>query len=315
MEDTQTDILAQVSDWWETDYSQEDMGIDQENNFFSLNEISQGSEMELSTGENALTDDSQNYSENALTDDSQNYEEQSLSENASTDDSQNYEEQFLSENASTDDSQIDADVLAQASDWQNYLAESWDISQFDGSGSPEIDAEYWEYQGNNNSCAVVAQMTVCESITGLDLNQSEVARIAQENGWYDPERGTDSENVGKILEYYGIPTEKKYNASLDDIAAALERGDKVIVGLDSNEIWYPQRDANGNPVELPNAGHAVWVTGIDPQPDGSVKIILNDSGTPNGQMEVVDAKDFINAWEDCGNLIVVADTPDPSMAV
>ncbi|NJO65669.1 MAG: hypothetical protein HC836_48625 [Richelia sp. RM2_1_2] len=104
---------------------------------------------------------------------------------------------------------------------------------------------------------------------------------------------------------------KATNASLEDIADALEKGDKIIVGLDANEIWSPLRDAmTGSPVEQTNGGHAVWVTGIDTEPDGSVKIILNDSGTDSGQMKAVDAQDFLNAWDDYGNLLLVADTPE-----
>jgi hypothetical protein len=70
----------------------------------------------------------------------------------------------------------------------------------------------------------------------------------------------------------------------------------------------------GSPIEQSNAGHAVWVTGIDQQPDGSVKIILNDSGTPDGQMKAVDAEDFLNAWEDFGNFVVVADAPEQTVS-
>ena len=101
---------------------------------------------------------------------------------------------------------------------------------------------------------------------------------------------------------------------LEDIANALEKGDRVIVALDANEIWSPLRDADGIPIEQPNGGHAVWVTGIDPQADGSVKIILNDSGHPDGKMTAIDAVDFLNAWEDYSNFIVVADAPDHTIS-
>jgi hypothetical protein len=187
----------------------------------------------------------------------------------------------------------------------------WNPSDFDGWGNPEADAHCWHRQEGNSSCAVVAQIGVYESITGQEISEAEACRIAQENGWYDPESGTTPENVGKFLKYWGIPTDQRYDGTLVDIADALERGDKVIVGLDANEIWYPARDPEtGAPMEQSNAGHAVWITGIDPEPDGSVKIILNDSGTPDGRMMVVNAEDFLNAWADYGNLLVVADAPD-----
>jgi len=120
--------------------------------------------------------------------------------------------------------------------------------------------------------------------------------------------------VGKLLNELGVPTEQKYDSTLLDIADALEKGDRIIVGLDANEIWQPIRDKLGNPLEQTDAGHAVWVTGIDTKPDGSVKIILNDSGDPNGMMKVVDALDFLNAWEDYGNFLVTADASGHSVS-
>jgi hypothetical protein len=90
----------------------------------------------------------------------------------------------------------------------------------------------------------------------------------------------------------------------------LQHNDRVIVGLNANEIWHPCRDsATGEPVELPLAGHAVWVTGIDQELDGSIKVILCDSGTPDGRAEAVDVADFLNAWADYGNEMVVAHQP------
>jgi hypothetical protein len=193
------------------------------------------------------------------------------------------------------------------------LAADSNLSQFDGWGTPIEDANCWQQQEGSNSCAVVAQIGVYESITGVDISEVQACQIAQANGWYDPEIGTIPEHVGKILNELGIPTWQSYDATLDDIATALEQGDKVIVGLDGNEIWKPVKDpVTGSPIEQSDAGHAVWVTGIDRQPDGSVKIILNDSGTANGQMMAVDAEDFLNSWADLGNFLVVADAPDDS---
>ena len=195
--------------------------------------------------------------------------------------------------------------------WEYAPDACWEPDRFEGWGNPIEDADCWQLQDGQNSCAVVAQIGVYESITGEDISEAEACQIAEENGWFDPEIGTYPENVGKLLEALGIPTEQRYEANLEDIATALERGDKVIVALDANEIWTPIRDpATGSPVEQSNGGHAVWVTGIDQQPDGSVQIILNDSGTPDGRMKAVDAADFLNAWQDYGNLLVVADAPD-----
>jgi hypothetical protein len=190
----------------------------------------------------------------------------------------------------------------------------WDVTEFNGWGEPIENADFWHQQSGQNSCAVVAQTNIFESITGVSISEEKACEIAQKNGWFDPNIGTRPDDVGKLLNEFGIPTEQKYDAHLEDIVNALEKGDCVIVALDANEIWYPMRDANGAAIEQTNGGHAVWVTGIDTQPDGSVKIILNDSGNPDGKMAAIDAVDFLNAWEDYSNFIVVADAPDNTIS-
>ena len=190
----------------------------------------------------------------------------------------------------------------------------WDVTDFNGFGEPIENADFWHQQSGQSSCAIVAQTSIFESITGVHISEEKACEIAQEHGWFDPNIGTRPDDVGKLLNELGVPTEQKYDAHLEDIANALEKGDRVIVALDANEIWSPLRDADGIPIEQPNGGHAVWVTGIDPQADGSVKIILNDSGHPDGKMTAIDAVDFLNAWEDYSNFIVVADAPDHTIS-
>ena len=190
----------------------------------------------------------------------------------------------------------------------------WDVRDFNGFGEPMENADFWHQQSGQNSCAVVAQTSIFEAIRGVHISEEKACEISQENGWFDPDIGTRPSDVGKLLNKLGVPTEQKYDSHLEDIADALEKGDLVIVALDANEIWYPMRDADGTAIEQPNGGHAVWVTGIDTQADGSVKIILNDSGNPDGQMTAIDAVDFLNAWEDYSNFIVVADAPDNTIS-
>lgn len=198
-----------------------------------------------------------------------------------------------------------------------YVPETdWNPSQFDGFGDPIQEAQFWHEQTSPTSCALVAQTNIYESITGEHLSEDEICRIAEANCWYSCESGTPLSSVGNILNALGVPTEQRYEATLVDVAEALERGNKVIVGLDANEIWTPLRDATTDePIEQSDAGHAVWVTGIDQEPDGSVKIILNDSGNPDGQMNAVDAKDFLNAWYDFGNFLAIAYPPVPRVLV
>ncbi|MGB7441832.1 MAG: hypothetical protein WA919_12245 [Coleofasciculaceae cyanobacterium] len=196
-------------------------------------------------------------------------------------------------------------------EWYHHRT-SWPPNEpFNGVGEPHLDAQFWQPQTDAASCAVVTQLEVYESLKGVKMPEEAICKVAEANGWYDPSTGTPQHDVGKVLEACGVETEQTYDATLVDIYDALERGDKVIVALDGNEIWHPLRDASTNmPIEQSaDFGHTVWVTGIHQSQDGSIKIFINDTFTVDGQMKIVDALDFLNAWNDFGNHLVVAQAP------
>jgi len=176
-------------------------------------------------------------------------------------------------------------------------------------GDPLTDSIYWRKQAGSSSCAVIAQISVYESLTGYRVSETAACNYAESQGWFSPQTGTSIPNIGKILTAFGVATYGGYNPTLNQLAYALSKGDKPIVTLDANEIWYPKRDRYGNPIEQYNACHAIWVTGIDIKPNNSINVILNDSGTSYGKSEVVSYTDFYNAWRDYSFQIVVADNP------
>ncbi|WP_319423502.1 hypothetical protein [Pleurocapsa sp. FMAR1] len=118
---------------------------------------------------------------------------------------------------------------------------------------------------------------------------------------------TYSSTTLQSLKSLAIETYRSYNTSFATLQDALSMGDKPIVGLDGNKIWQPQYDQYGNSLEQKDADHAVWVTGINYEFDGSVDIILNDSGTPNGCSSVVEYNDFMNTWSDHDSFVASAD--------
>ncbi|MBW4535634.1 MAG: C39 family peptidase [Pleurocapsa minor HA4230-MV1] len=176
-------------------------------------------------------------------------------------------------------------------------------------GDPLIDADYWREQRGDYSCAVVAQISVYESLTGQRISETDAADYAYQKGWFDPDSGTSPKDMDNLLADWGIETYTPPDASFANLENALARGDKPIVALDGNEIWSPQSDRQGNSLEQSDAGHAVWVTGIDYESNDSVNIILNDSGIPNGSSSVVEYDDFINAWSDYDSFVAIADNP------
>lgn len=183
---------------------------------------------------------------------------------------------------------------------------TWNPSHFNGVGDPVGEAEFWRLQ-NGNSCAVNAQISVIESITGEVIPEATACDWLEGEGCYDPHTGTTLDGMNKLVEHHGIPSELTTGATIDDLADALDRGDRVIVALNAQEIWEPLRDAEtGEVVPQAGGGHAVMITGIDQAEDGSFTVIMNDSGHPEGQMRAVALEDFLEAWSDYDNAMVVA---------
>ncbi|AFZ34797.1 hypothetical protein Sta7437_1227 [Stanieria cyanosphaera PCC 7437] len=181
-------------------------------------------------------------------------------------------------------------------------------SQYSLWGTPKEDAYYWRKQQGSTTCAIVAQISIYESITGKYIAESNATKYAQAKGWFDPNTGTSPTDSDNILNVLGIKTKYKYQGDIYDIVDALNNGDKIIAGVDGKEIWNPiYSTVTGKPLEQINAGHAVWVTGIVQYADKSIDFILNDSGTSLGKMDAVDYWDFMNAWSDYSNFLIVVD--------
>ena len=168
------------------------------------------------------------------------------------------------------------------------------------------DAAHWHYQGPENACAVVAQGSIIESLTGHPFDQAAAVAYLESHGLYDPEHGTRLDQVGALFDLNGI-AHTDGPADLSTLADALAHGDKVLVGLDAHEIWNPEHDASGYPIDqVQSAGHAVWVTDIGQDAHGQWQVVVNDSGQPEGAGVCVGLADFLNAWHDYGNFTVIA---------
>jgi hypothetical protein len=181
-------------------------------------------------------------------------------------------------------------------------------------GDPLGDALFFDPQWHSHSCAVACQTMVLESFLGQDIPESFLGQMALDNGWYTPLRGTDPSHLASSLEAVGVPVETSYGTNVSDLIGALERGDKVIVGLDSLEITNPLVDGLGVPVEQAGPGHAVMVTelGVDKQGEGWVTI--NDPGSPDGAGKKIPWNHFENAWNDHDRLAVIAKGGLPHVA-
>ncbi len=311
----------------------DDMGMENENMDFDMEDIFGGDFDENNFDEeefvpynmdNFEQDDFDSDSENDFkNEDAENEEEFVITENDDSEEDFENETDFMiteNEDFEEDFEEHNNDLEADISFNDLFFENSSDISDdpyavpayiaFDPDsadniiGNPEEVMDNWHMQETSSSCAVAAQEFALEQLTGQEFDEAELRELASENGWYDINGGTSLEDVGNILEYYGLDVERGFDKTIDDIEHCLERGGQVIVGVDSDEIWF----GKDNDFFFPgnDADHAIQVIGIDRSDTDNPMVILNDSGVSNGAGAKVPLDLFLCAWEDSGNFLVEA---------
>lgn len=172
-------------------------------------------------------------------------------------------------------------------------------------GTPEIQENFWEPQSYSDDCAVMAQVSLLHQF-GVNITEDQAVYECASHGWYTPGGGTSPDDVGNLMDLYGISTHDVQNATISDLARELKAGHGVIVGVNSSELWD-----DGALAELKQwlceicgldnstfnpADHAVVVTGIDVSDPSAPQVIINDPGHPNGQGHAYPLDKFMDAW-------------------
>ena len=154
------------------------------------------------------------------------------------------------------------------------------------------------FQGNENSCAIHSQYHVLRDY-GYTGTVEDLKAEAEANGWYDPATGTSPENVGKLLEAHGVPCNVYVNANEYNLISELAQGKRVIVGLDSGEIWEGEGALQDFWEKITGGGadHAVVVSGINTADPDNIKVVLTDSGAGHAAIEYP-LDQFMDAWKD-----------------
>lgn len=154
------------------------------------------------------------------------------------------------------------------------------------------------FQGNENSCAIHSQYHVLKDY-GYTGTVEDLKAEAEANGWYDPATGTSPENVGKLLEAHGVPCNVYINANEYNLISELAQGKRVIVGLDSGEIWEGEGVLQDFLEKITGGGadHAVVVSGINTADPDNIKVVLTDSGAGHAAIEYP-LDQFMDAWKD-----------------
>ena len=190
-----------------------------------------------------------------------------------------------------------------------YVAPSQWGTPTDGGGF-----SYDVFQGDQPACAVYSQYNVLKDY-GYTGTPEDLISEATSEGWYDPESGTSLKNIGKLLESHGVPCDMYINANRYNLFGELAQGKKVIVTVDSSELWNDGKLSRlGEMLKdiLPGgADHALVVTGFDTSDPDNVMVTLTDSGS--GQAAVsYPIKLFEDAWSDGRCTMIVPRDPPPA---
>lgn len=173
------------------------------------------------------------------------------------------------------------------------------------------DINLWHQQHHDDTCAIVSQEFILESLTGHNFSENELMQEAYHNGWYIPGGGTPLAHVGDLIEAHGIAIDRGQGYTIHDLESKLEHGEKVIVGVNGNDIWNPHTPSFFETLlsDIPfmpgqHADHAVQVVSFDrSNPDNPI-VVLNDSGTPDGAGERVSLAVFERAWSTSDHFMV-----------
>jgi hypothetical protein len=175
-------------------------------------------------------------------------------------------------------------------------------------GDPAHDMQVWHVQTHQDTCAIVSQQFILDSVLGHDISENTLMHEAMAHGWYTPGQGSPVNAVGDLLALHGIQVQQHEGASMSDLVSQLRQGHHVIVGVNAEDIWY-HGTANDPLTQYPGmpgqqADHAVEVIGVDNSDPQHPMVILNDSGTPDGRGEEVPLGVFAAAWSASGDFMM-----------
>lgn len=161
-------------------------------------------------------------------------------------------------------------------------------------GEPVSDMQNHHEQEMPNSCAIACQEYAIESLTGQELDESELREIGKYFGYSD-ERGTPFGLIGLVAEQYGLDAEycsasAGEGLTLENAMERVENGEKLIVGADTSKLYYPDNAFSSFLITQPN--HAIEIIGFDKTDPNDIKVIVNDPGFEDGAGNVYSWNDF-----------------------
>ncbi len=183
-------------------------------------------------------------------------------------------------------------------------------------GTPGADKVFWEgQQSYPDTCAIRCQEFILEQFSGRQISEDALIKQAMDHGWYQPGSGTSGQDVGNLLELNGVPVTRYHDATIFNLSNELAQGHKVIVGVDSGELWHRNSllDALSDKLGISGADHAIVVSGIDTSDPDHIQVIVSDPGTGQAAASYP-LEQFVDAWQDSGFYMVATQNPAPHWA-
>lgn len=168
-------------------------------------------------------------------------------------------------------------------------------------------------QQYSDTCAIKSQQIILNEF-GIPVTEDQLVQYSYERGWYQGDgTGTTFEDVGNLLEEANIPCTRQENANVFNVVSELSQGHKVIVAVDSGELWGNKFSAWCNDFfngDTPD--HALIVSGIDTSDPENIQVIVTDPG--NGDYHKSYPLDqFMDAWSDASCYMVSTDVAVPDV--
>ena len=160
-----------------------------------------------------------------------------------------------------------------------------------------------------DTCAIKSQQIILQSF-GQEISEEELRQEAIDLGIYIPGQGTMPDNAGDLLNNHNVQTHVVHNAHVYDLVNELAQGHKVIVGVDSGELWNPSVMEKIEDWFGGHADHALIVTGIDTTDVDDVKVIITDPGSGDVAIQYP-MNQFIDAWHDSNCILIATDDAPP----
>ena len=140
-------------------------------------------------------------------------------------------------------------------------------------------------------CAFYAELYVLRQ-RGLSVDEQTLLQTAQDNHWVT-EQGTPLYAIGNVLASQGLMVTRQYDATINEIVAALQKENDVIVAVDVEKL-YPNRP---DPDDAPN--HAMTVTAVNIDTGVICLFIPEESAVMDFQLD-----DFMAAWREARNYMI-----------